>query len=95
MYTGGTHVTLIGGLFEQFSQPFCRFRSSKVRASIIKEDTIVCISPPAISKTGNDEVDVSISLEGEFFSDTSSLKFMYIRMTFQSAIPAMGPKSGG
>ena len=95
VYTGGTRVTLIGGLFEQFSKPYCRFRSIKVRAIVVKDDTIICIAPPSQSKSGNDDVDVSISLEGDFFSDTSSLKFVYLRMNFHSAIPAMGPKSGG
>jgi hypothetical protein len=95
IFTGGTRVTLTGGPFEQFSNPFCRFRSQKVRAVILKEDTIVCVSPPSGSKSGNEDIDVSISLDGDFFSDTSSMKFVYLRMIFHSAIPAIGSKSGG
>jgi len=93
--SGGTRVTLTGGLFEQFSQPHCRFRNKKVRAEILKDDTIVCVSPPSDNNRGNEDIDVSISLEGYFFSETSSLKFIYLRMTFQSAVPAIGSKSGG
>jgi len=94
---GGTMVSVFGTNFEPSKFLSCRFGTAKVQARYVNDTAVLCLtSNVAGSLSVEHTTSISVSMNGEDFSEESSMQFQYIPApSIYSIQPTIGPLQGG
>ena len=69
-----------------------------MNATVINSNTIVCDTPPldkANSESGDMFYNISVTMDGDYISNSTSNFNYYEELTISSVTPSLGPLLGG
>mmetsp|Transcript_34677 Transcript_34677/g.53142 ORF Transcript_34677/g.53142 Transcript_34677/m.53142 type:complete len:168 (+) Transcript_34677:1593-2096(+) len=95
---GYTQITVKGQNFVEFGfgSAKCIFNGTYfTNATVLNKDTIVCDSPPLETLNGDMWYNVSVTLDGDYFTNATGIFSYYFQPTISSIAPSLGPLSGG
>ena len=95
---GMTQISIRGNNFNefQFGAAKCLFNlTNAMNATVVNSNEIVCDTPMLEGLNGDLWYNVSVTLDGDYISN-SEQKFKYYQQpTMRSVLPSLGPMSGG
>ena len=95
---GYTQITVKGKNFNEFGDGTakCVFNATYfMNATVLDLETIACDTPPLESTNGDMFYNVSVTLDGTFFTNATGRFNYYKELTIDSVTPSLGPLEGG